>query len=74
MESDGPVSVKVYDLTGTLVYEKQYGVGDTGTGSGPQEVTWDGRNMKGEVVRNGMYICQLDAGSRSTRIKIAVAK
>jgi hypothetical protein len=30
--------------------------------------------MKGETVRNGIYICQLDAGGKSARIRIAVAK
>ncbi len=74
MDSAGPVSIRVYDLRGSLVYEQQFSQGEPGTGEGPQEVTWDGRNMKGEVVRNGMYICQLDAGSKSTRIKMAVAK
>ncbi|MEJ2722101.1 MAG: FlgD immunoglobulin-like domain containing protein, partial [bacterium] len=74
MEKAASVSVKIYDLAGSLVYDRQYGVGETGTAQGPQEVTWDGRNMNGEVVRNGVYICQLQAGGRSTRIRIAVAK
>jgi hypothetical protein len=30
--------------------------------------------MKGEVVRNGIYVCVLSAGSNSTKFRIAVAK
>ncbi len=74
MDADGAVAVKIFDVLGSLVYEKQYARGEPGTGSGPQEVTWDGRNMKGETVRNGIYICQLEAGGHSVKIRIAVAK
>jgi hypothetical protein len=74
MESEGSVAIRIFDILGSLVYEKQYARGEPGTGAGPQEVTWDGRNMKGETVRNGMYICQLDAGGNSAKIRIAVAK
>jgi hypothetical protein len=74
MDSDGSVAVRIFDMLGSLVYEKQYPQGEPGTGEGPQEVTWDGRNMRGETVRNGIYICQLEAGGRSVKIRIAVAK
>ena len=74
VDKDGAVSVRIYDLTGALVYERQYPRGDPGTSPGPQEVTWNGRNDNGEVVRNGIYICQIDTASGSVRIKIAVAK
>jgi hypothetical protein len=30
--------------------------------------------MKGEVVRNGIYVCVLNAGSKNAKIRIAVAK
>ena len=68
------MSVRIYDLTGALVYERQYARGDPGTNPGPQEVTWNGRNDNGEVVRNGVYVCQIDTASGSVKIKIAVAK
>jgi hypothetical protein len=74
MDNAGPVKVTIFDVTGELVYEKQYASGEPGTGEGPQEITWDGRNSQGEVVRNGIYICQLDAGGNSVKIRIAVAK
>ncbi|MCK5408352.1 MAG: T9SS type A sorting domain-containing protein, partial [Candidatus Krumholzibacteria bacterium] len=74
VDKDGAVSVRIYDLTGALVYERRYARGDPGTNPGPQEVTWNGRNDNGEVVRNGVYVCQIDTASGSVRIKIAVAK
>ncbi|UCG51743.1 MAG: Ig-like domain-containing protein [Candidatus Latescibacterota bacterium] len=74
MPSDGEVSVKIFALTGDLVYERKYSRGEPEASAGAQEVTWDGRNMNGHVVRNGIYICELNAGGKSTRIKIAVAK
>ena len=66
--------MKIFDLTGKLVYEKNYSVGDTGTGAGAQEVEWNGKNMQGNKVRNGIYVCRIEAGSHSATFKIAVAK
>jgi len=74
MDKEGPVTVMIFDVTGERVYEKQYARGEPGTAAGPQEVTWDGRNTKGDVVRNGIYVCQLEAGGKSVKIRIAVAK
>ena len=34
----------------------------------------NGANMNGEVVRNGIYVCVIEAGSNSARFRIAVAK
>jgi hypothetical protein len=74
MDKDGPVMVTIFDVTGERVYERQYARGEPGTVAGPQEVTWDGRNTKGEVVRNGIYVCQLEAAGQTVKIRIAVAK
>jgi flagellar hook assembly protein FlgD len=56
------------------VYEENIPSGDARAQAGPQETTWDGRNGKGEVVRNGVYVCVVDAGGRSAKFRIAVAK
>jgi hypothetical protein len=74
MDKEGPVTVTIFDVTGERVYERQYARGEPGTGAGPQEVTWDGRNTKGDVVRNGIYVCQLEAAGQTVKIRIAVAK
>ena len=74
MPSDGTVSVKIYSLTGAMVWEAQFGPGDPQGRAGPQEIQWDGLNMNGEIVRNGVYVCQLEAGGQTAQFKIAVAK
>ena len=74
METPASVSVKIYAITGDLVHEENIPSGDPRAQSGPQETTWDGRNDKGEVVRNGVYVCVLNAGSKNAKFRIAVAK
>jgi hypothetical protein len=74
LDAPANVSIRIFDVTGELVYEESIPSGDPRGQPGPQESPWDGRNMQGEVVRNGLYVCVLNAGSRSAKIRIAVAK
>jgi hypothetical protein len=74
LNQPGNVEIKVYALTGDLVFKKSYAAGGQHATAGPQEVQWDGRNEKGEVVRNGVYVCVITAGSNSAKFRIAVAK
>jgi hypothetical protein len=72
------VTIKIYDLGGKLVWTKSIAAGDTGgTGTAEgiwHEIPWNGRNDGGELVRNGVYLCKVEAGSQSALFKIAVAK
>jgi hypothetical protein len=74
LDAPAGVSLKIYALTGDLVYEETIPSGDARAQAGPQETTWDGRNGQGEIVRNGVYVCVLNAGSNSAKFRIAVAK
>jgi hypothetical protein len=74
LERASNVTVRVYSMTGELVWEENIASGDARGQAGPQETLWDGRNGSGQVVRNGVYVCVLTAGSKSTRFRIAVAK
>jgi hypothetical protein len=78
LTKDSSVSIKIYDFTGILVWTKEIGAGETGGTGIPEgtwwEVEWDGRNDRGETVRNGVYLCKLEAGGRTALFKIAVAK
>ena len=74
MDRAGSVSVRIYAIDGSLVYEENIPAGDARAQAGPQETTWDGRNGQGEVVRNGVYVCVLNAGGRTAKFRIAVAK
>ncbi len=75
---DAAVSIRIYDLAGILVWTKEIASGEEGgTGSADgimHEIPWDGRNARGETVRNGVYLCKVEAGSQSALFKIAVAK
>ena len=66
MDRAGSVSIRIYALDGSLVYEENISSSDARAQTGPQETTWDGRNGKGEVVRNGAYVCVLNAGGQIT--------
>jgi hypothetical protein len=37
-------------------------------------VVWDGKNGKGQVVRNGVYVAIIKAGGAKMTVKIAVIK
>jgi hypothetical protein len=78
MTEDASVSIKIYDLMGNLVFTKDISAGEpgaSGTADGTWcETEWDGRNDRGDVVRNGVYLCKIQAGSRTVTFKIAVAK
>ncbi|MDH5270533.1 MAG: T9SS type A sorting domain-containing protein, partial [Candidatus Krumholzibacteria bacterium] len=74
LDQPSDVTIKVYSMTGELVWEESISRSDPGGQAGAQEAEWDGRNGSGEVVRNGVYVCVLNAGSRSAKFRIAVAK
>ncbi len=72
------MEIRIYDLAGNLVWSKSIRAGEYGgrgdSGGTWWEIEWDGRNSRGEVVRNGVYLCRIKAGSKSAVFKIAVAK
>jgi hypothetical protein len=78
LTENASVKIQIWDLMGSLVWTKDIAAGETGgtgeAGGTTHEVEWDGRNSNGDVVRNGVYICKLQAGSRTATFKIAVAK
>ncbi len=74
LDQDSNVDLKIYSLTGKLVFEASFASGDPEGAAGAREILWDGRNAMGDVVRNGLYVCKLTAGSQSATFRIAVAK
>jgi len=70
------VTITIYDLFGQEVWHKSYAEGDPEGGSKVNQVPWDGRNLSGEVVGNGGYICRvwIEKEKRHMLRKIAVAK
>jgi hypothetical protein len=79
LSDNARVSMKFYTLTGDLVLTREFSSGDAGGRAGLNEVLWDGRNGKGDVVASGGYIMVLNAeGQGETlhvmRRKIAVVR
>jgi len=78
LTQDSSVNIMIYDYTGVLVWTKDIPAGGPGGSGVPGgtwwEADWDGRNGRGEVVRNGVYVCKVTAGGKSAMFKIAVAK
>ena len=53
-----PLNVTFYDLSGRLVGHGQGAV--TGGKVGDQAFTWDGRNLDGQIVPPGIYLCRIE--------------
>jgi len=69
------VTITIYDLLGQEVWRESYRAGENG-GKKENSVPWDGRNLSGEVVANGGYICRIwiEREKRDIIGEIAIAK
>ncbi|TMQ62970.1 MAG: T9SS type A sorting domain-containing protein [Candidatus Eisenbacteria bacterium] len=74
LTQDGAVRVKIYTLLGDLVREIALAAGATGGTRGLNEVPWDGRNGKGELVRPGLYVARIEGSGASEQIKVGVLR
>jgi len=69
-EEDDDVKIKLFTLTGDLVYSWENISGIKGLNQWP----WNGKNEKGRIVENGGYICLIEAGGKKQKCKIAVLR
>ncbi|KKL75103.1 hypothetical protein LCGC14_2058250 [marine sediment metagenome] len=69
--SGSKATVKIYSITGGLVrnLSKQ-----TPQKSDSVEVEWDGKNGRGRIVKNGVYVAVIKANGKRIMVKIAVVK
>jgi hypothetical protein len=65
------VQLKVYDWLGRAVRTLVNGVSFD---SGMHQVTWDGKNNRGQMVSSGIYICRIKAGRFSKSIKMNLVR
>ena len=70
LDKDDDVKIKLFTLTGELVYSWENISGREGLNQWP----WNGRNEKGKIVENGGYICLIEAGGKKQKCKIAVLR
>ena len=68
--SNGQAAIKIFTIAGKLVRSLKQNAA-----AGSNEVQWDGKNGRGQIVRNGVYVAIIMApgGSKQT-VKIAVVK
>ncbi len=63
LTADGDISLRVYTLTGQMVYRQDISSGAQGAHAGYNSITWDGRSTfygnGRERLPNGTYICQI---------------
>ncbi len=63
LTADGEISLRIYTLTGQMVYRQDIPSGSQGAHAGYNTVTWDGRSTfysnGRERLPNGTYICQV---------------
>jgi hypothetical protein len=79
LDDNATVRIRIFTLTGGLVFEHEISPGTPGGIAGLNEFLWDGRNGDGELVASGGYILAVDAEGggetmHSMRRKIGVVR
>jgi len=65
-----PFTFKVYNLKGQLIYTQTF----FPEGKVIQEIKWNGRDNKGNLSPNGMYLIEILQGSKSHKSKLIIVK
>ncbi|MCK4655680.1 MAG: T9SS type A sorting domain-containing protein, partial [candidate division Zixibacteria bacterium] len=70
------VTIEIFTLIGEKVFSEEINSGELGAIDGEKNILiWDGRNSRGDIVRNGVYIAVLKLSTGAeVRRKIAVVK
>ena len=74
MLSDSDVTIAIYDLLGNLVKTWDIASGGINARTGLNQLVWDGRNGRGDIVSNGGYIIFVRADGRNKKFKVLVVK
>jgi hypothetical protein len=79
LDDNATVTLKIYTLTGGLVFEKSFTPGSPGGTAGLNQFDWDGKNGKGDVVASGGYLLRIEAAGQGETLhtmtrKIAVVR
>jgi hypothetical protein len=57
-------SIYLFDMNGGLVWQKTYSAGDNGGKAGQNNPAWDGKDLYGSSVVNGVYLYQVTADKK----------
>lgn len=74
LRQDATVKVSIYTLLGDLVREIPSAAGARGGSTGLNEVPWDGRNGRGDLVRPGVYVARIEGSGVSEQVKVGVLR
>jgi len=73
LAKDGNITIKIYDVAGNLVTTLLENVSQTA--GEEQYIEWDGKNVKGDIVANGVYFYVIESSSGEKGVgKIAIIK
>jgi hypothetical protein len=70
LQKDGPVSIRIYSLSGRLVKTLKDEFGTAGT----HEVRWNGTDNSGKPMASGLYFVKTEAGSDRSVFKVSLLK
>ena len=70
LEQAGPVSLKVFDVSGRVVKS----LSDGPLGAGEHEVIWNGRDESGSSLASGVYFYRLQAEGRTLSKRMVLLK
>lgn len=74
LAQDASVRVTIYTLLGDVVRELSLTAGTMGGTRGLNEVAWDGRNGRGDLVRPGVYVARIEGAGTNENIKVGVLR
>lgn len=70
MKAKGPVSLKIFDVSGRLTRTLVNGTLDAGR----HEIIWDGKDESGKKLASGAYFCRMTAGTFAESQKLVLIR
>lgn len=70
LADNASVTLRIFTLGGDLVLRRTYDLGGPGGTQGLNEITWDGKNGKGQVVASGGYIALIEAEAKGATLHV----
>ena len=74
LASAAAMDIVIFTVSGREVWTFHANAGSPGGQQGVNTVSWDGRNGKGDLVLDGVYVARITGGGTSHQIKIVVVK
>ncbi|MBI5078393.1 T9SS type A sorting domain-containing protein, partial [Candidatus Saganbacteria bacterium] len=75
LQGNFDTTIYLFDMNGNVIWRKSYAAGENGGKAGANNPSWDGRDLYGSAVLNGVYIYQIAAEHKIiARGKLIVVK